>query len=140
MVFFFSLKGWFCRAKRWKKNKKKVAWIKKKRDFAFVFWGEEEGEYVFKWQFPSSLKRLPKDGPKDGGCDGGSSTAPGWEREGGKKAFSSPFFFVFVCFFVCFVLFVCFSRGKGDGVSQEQPNLERGKEKKKKRGGVGWAQ
>lgn len=99
----------------------------------------------FKWQFPSSLKRLLKDGPKDGGCDGGSSTAPGWEREGGRKLFFflPPayiyFLYFFVCLFCLFALFclLFFSRGKGDGVSQEQPNLERGEGEKKKRGGVG---
>lgn len=116
------------------KKIKKVAWVfllKKKWVLPLFFGGKKREICFLKWQFPSGLERLPRTVQRTERLRR-LFTAKG-ER---KPVFSFPsllyiYFLLFcsrfVLYFVLFVLF--FSRGKGDGVSQDQPNLERGKEK-----------
>lgn len=109
--------------------------------FAFVFLGGKKREICFlKWQFPSGLERLPRTVQRTERLRR-LFTAKG-ER---KPVFLLPLFVVYrvfvvlfaFCIVFCIVCIGFFSRGKGDGVSQDQPNLERGKGKIKGRGEVG---
>lgn len=115
---------------------------RKKSGFCLCFLGGKKREICFlKWQFPSGLERLPRTVQRTERLRR-LFTAKG-ER---KPGFFLPLFVVYLYIFVvlfafcivfCIVCIGFFSRGKGDGVSQDQPNLERGKGKIKGGGKVG---